>query len=828
MARQCPNCGEKDLRDNAKFCDNCGFNLAALDEGATMAMPGAEMADDGGATMAMPGAEALLDDDEGSTRAMLDFDAPDDDGGATMAMLGAETLVDDDEGSTRAMLDSDLPDDEGSTRAMLDSDLPDDDDGSTRAMLDSDLPDDDEGSTRAMLGSDLPDDGGGGATTAISEAKTVEAASMKTQVGFRAGHVLHERYRLDQILGQGGFGAAYLAQDIKLSRRCVVKQMLARGGSAKAIEAYRASFEREAKLLADLNDPGHPNIPEIFDYFSDDDGNYLVMKFIEGQNLKDVLGQKEEGRLPWREAIRYAVDVCNALNYMHTQSREPVMHRDIKPANILLGDDGRVWLVDFGLATGDTDAASALQSSGSLGYAPLEQWLGQAVPASDVYAIGATLHHLVTGKSPLDAYEGQFNIVKVQELHGQFPSIRNIDRQLPKNLDEIISRAVAAEPEERLTALQLQQQLEVLISGATKAALYTFKNGKSARNVGELVDLCEQNRREAEAHLYSGDFERWFLLINRNDLAEAATRAVKQGKNQKDGLEKFLKLILPNLYVRRLRKFSLQMSRLTLQFALIAIAVVILLAILGSYGARWFIQQSLGSLDWNFSSLNLAEENRFTESFIDQKFNDAAGIYFDDNIQTDVNAPDQLDISASWNGVPLQLPVMLRLEEQRPHFYLSKINNIPLYLIGDNISQGINDGVDEAFDKGPVDLTSLDVENKAVVFNAALSGRAPFATPTPAPTPSPTPTVTPTPVNITLVVVFNRLNEDITLQVAGDTWDETVDVAANDTHVLETPPGTYNYTVRYKGRDEIVAQGEKTWTQNKAYRLGIGLAGDQQ
>lgn len=794
MARQCPNCGEKDLRDNAKFCDNCGFALAA--------------APDEGATMAMPGAEDL--DDEGSTRAMLDTDLPDDDGGMTMAMPGAKDL--DDEGSTRAMLDTDLPDDDGeSTIAMSGARTRTDDDGSTRAMLEADLPDDD-----------------GGATTAMSEAKTGEAATRKTHVGFKAGHVLHERYRLDQILGQGGFGAAYLAQDIKLSRRCVVKQMLARGGSAKAIEAYRANFEREAKLLADLNDPGHPNIPEIFDYFSDDDGNYLVMKFIEGQNLKDVLDQKEEGRLPWREAIRYAVDVCNALNYMHTHSREPVMHRDIKPANILLGDDGRVWLVDFGLATGDADTASALQSSGSLGYAPLEQWLGQAVPASDVYAIGATLHHLVTGKSPLEAYEGQFNIVKVQEQHGQFPSILKIDRQLPKNLDEIINRAVAAEPEERLTALQLQQQLEVLISGATKAALYTFKNGKSARNVGELVDLCEQNRREAEAHLYSGDFERWFLLINRNDLAEAATRAIKQGKNQKDGLEKFLKLILPNLYVRRLRKFSLQLSRLALQFALIAIAVVIVLAILGSYGARWFIQQSLGSLDWNFYTIDLDEENRYTESFINQKFNDAVGIYFDDNIQADVNAPDQLNISASWNGVPLALPVTLRLEEQRPHFYLSEINNIPLYLIGDNVSQGINGGVDEAFERGPVDLTSLDVEDGAVVFNAALSGRAPFATPTPAPTPSPTPTITPTPVNITLVVVFNRLNDDIILEVVGDAWDETVDVAANDTHVLETPPGTYNYTVKYKGRDEIVAEGEKTWTQNKAYRLGIGLIDDQQ
>ena len=119
------------------------------------------------------------------------------------------------------------------------------------------------------------------------------------------GRVLQERYRLDEVLGKGGFGAAYLAQDLKLKRVCVVKQMLTpEGTSLKDIELYRANFEREASLLVQLNHPGHPNIPEIYDYFSDAGGNYLVMKYIEGQSLKDVLDQKGEGRIPWREAVR--------------------------------------------------------------------------------------------------------------------------------------------------------------------------------------------------------------------------------------------------------------------------------------------------------------------------------------------------------------------------------------------------------------------------------------------------------------------------------------------------------------------------------------------
>jgi hypothetical protein len=180
-----------------------------------------------------------------------------------------------------------------------------------------------------------------------------------------------------------------------------------------------------------------------------------------------------------------------------------------------------------------------------------------------------------------------------------------------------------------------------------------------------------------------------------------------------------------------------------------------------------------------------------------------------------------LQVNAAWNNVPLSLPIILRLEDKKPHFYLSSINNIPLYLVGQNISRGINNGVDEAFAKGPLDIAHLTVEEDQVRFEAALSGRVPFATATPTATPLPTPTITPTPVDITLVVVFNELNQDVVLAIDERLWD----IAANDTQVLELPSGTYDYTVRYKAGDEVAAQGTKTWTLNKAYRLHIGMLG---
>lgn len=770
MTRHCPNCGEEGLRDKAQFCDNCGAKLVvASDHEATLAMP-----------------ETPADDE--ATRFMPEADTPTEDG-ATMFMPEDETVEADE--ATRFIPDEEAADDDGATRPMR------------------------EGELAAEAG----------APKTITRTRISEPVAPPKSDDFKTGHMLQNRYRLDKALGKGGFGAAYLAEDVKLKRRCVVKQMLAKRRSAKELEIQRANFEREAKLLAELNDPGHPNIPEIYDYFSDSSGNYLVMKYIEGRSLKDALEQSES-KLPWRETVRYAIDICSALNYMHAHGREPVMHRDIKPANILLGDDGRVWLVDFGLAKANPVGNSsgdlvATQASGSLGYSPLEQWLGQAVPTSDIYALGATLHHLVTGINPLDAYTGEFHIKKLQEKHAQFSPVRQLDRTLPKALEDAISRAVAADPNQRPTALQLQQQLEVTISGAQGAALYTFKNGKSAKTVGQLVDLCEKNRREAEGYLYNGDFERWFLLINRNDLAEAAVQAVKQGKHQKDGLEKFLRLIVPNLFLRRLSKAGWHVSRGALQFGLSAIIIVFLLAVGGSYLVGFFIQQSIGSFPWNFAALDLTQGNHFTEADLTEKFRLAAGPYLD-KLKVEVQAPDQLEISATLNGYPLKTPVKMGRAGPIPYFDVSELNNIPLWWVGDNISQGINEGVAEAFRRGPVDLTRLLVLDGEIVFNVVDSqevGRPPFATSTPTITPTPTPTATPTPVNVTLVVVFNELDQDVILEIDDQTWE----IAANDSQAIQMPPGTYDYRVEYKETEEIAAQGTKTWTLNQAYRLHIGL-----
>jgi len=630
--------------------------------------------------------------------------------------------------------------------------------------------------------------------------------------------ILQGRYQIKKTLGKGGFGAAYLAEDIRLKRGCVVKQMLIpRGISSQQLQLYQANFEREASLLAQLNEPGHPNIPDIYDYFSDDTGNYLVMKYIEGQSLKGVIDHNDNG-IPWREAVRYIIDMSDALNYMHTHGDEPVMHRDIKPDNILLGNDNRVWLVDFGLAKADPVAGSGdvnmSMAAGSLGYTPLEQWSGKAVPASDSYALGATLHHLVTGVSPSRAYGGEFNPLRIKQLHGVFKPIREINQELPKALEEVVARATAAEPDERLTALQIKEQLEALISGAQAAALYTFKSGDSAKTVLELVDLCEKYDKEAMAYLDQGDFQRWFRMINRNDLADAAEQAVKQGKNQKDALQRFLKLLVPNLAMRRLRRATWRLARAAIILVLIVIGTVAVLGVGGSYVASNLIRQSIGTYGWNFNRLDLEAHNQLSEAELNNNAQALVGIYVD-NIQLDMQPPNLVDVNGSWSGIPFNIPVTLQLENGKPTVNLTKLNGIPLPFIADNISQGINAGIDEAFQNSPVDFASLTVDDETItvtVEESAQSGRPALPTATPLPTVTPTatpiPTETPTPEGLALVTIFNETGRDIILDLEG----EIIEMAADDSKAIETVPGTYNYTVTFKDTGGLAAEGEKEWT----------------
>lgn len=802
------------------------------------------------ATVAMPPPADLAADSDGATVFMPEPPPPAADDGATAYMPVApppSTTAAGDE-ATAAMPLPPSGDDDGGTVLMPDtpSPRPADDAETIASPLSSAEAED--GATAYMPSppggpADKPTADDDGATaympSAAAASETAPAAVKQTVVLeyddlWEKNIVLQERYRLRKILGKGGFGAAYLAEDVKLKRGCVVKQMLSReGGSPQELETSRENFEREASMLVQLNHPGHPNIPEIYDYFSDKTGSYLVMKYIEGHSLKGVM-QQAGGAIDWQEAARYLIDVCSALDYMHTRSGEPVLHRDIKPDNILLGNDGRIWLVDFGLAqakpvesTGDLSQA---QAAGSVGYTPFEQWLGEAVPASDVYAAGVTLHHLITGHSPIEAYREsdghvKINVEKLQDLHGRLDPIRKINRSLPRDLEEVVAHTVAADPSQRFTAQQFQEQLQVLVSGAKNAALFTFKNGLSARTISELVDLCEQNRVEAQGYLYRGDFERWFTLINRNDLAEAANKAVTHGEKGKDGLERFLKLIMPNIFLRRLWKATKRIGRAAALALIIFVVAGVLAVAAGTLTARWLIERTIANANWDYYALVLDSPNEFTEGYLTENAHRMSRAYLED-IYIDPQSAGQVEVRANLaNIAAINIPVELRFEQQQPVVTISEINGIPFYWITQTLSDGINRGIAGALQRAPVAVTGLEVSDNSVIVNVARNEHVvwnPPVTPEPQVVTLPTPLPTATPRGEALLAIFNDLDQDLVVDIGDNRWV----VPAHDSKAIEHAPGTYTYNVRYASNGQLAASGTKTWTF-RAYKWRIGVNGEQ-
>jgi WD40 repeat protein/tRNA A-37 threonylcarbamoyl transferase component Bud32 len=210
--------------------------------------------------------------------------------------------------------------------------------------------------------------------------------------------VLKSRYRLLHRLGQGGMGSVYKAEDSSLGNRLVaIKEMSQKGLNQQEASEATDAFKREALLLAGLL---HPNLPRIYDHFSEHGRWYLVMDFIEGQTLEDYLTQKG-GTLPLDEVLDIGIQLCNVLNYLHT--RQPaIIFRDLKPANVMRTSDGQLYLIDFGIARHfKPGQAKDTIAFGSPGYAAPEQYgKAQTAPSADMYSLGVMLHQMLTGDDP--------------------------------------------------------------------------------------------------------------------------------------------------------------------------------------------------------------------------------------------------------------------------------------------------------------------------------------------------------------------------------------------------------------------------------------------
>jgi serine/threonine protein kinase len=228
------------------------------------------------------------------------------------------------------------------------------------------------------------------------------------------------------------------------NRICAVKQMLDKFSDPSERQAAIDRFLSEIQVLSDLR---HPNIPQVSDHFLERDSFYFVMEYIEGKDLSSILKHEGTPGLDEERVIKVAIQVCEALKYIH-RFEPPFAHRDIKPSNLLQRDkDGRILLIDFGIAR-VTNPQEGFWI-GTPGYAPPEQQYGKPEPRSDIYALGASIHHLLSGKRPDDFL---------------FPSFEELKIPVSKEMVQLLVEALEWKPEDRLaSAEEMQKKLKKIL-----------------------------------------------------------------------------------------------------------------------------------------------------------------------------------------------------------------------------------------------------------------------------------------------------------------------------------------------------------------------------
>lgn len=249
------------------------------------------------------------------------------------------------------------------------------------------------------------------------------------------GTVLQSRYRVQKQIGQGGMGAVYIATDERFGSTVAIKEtFFSEAGFGKA-------FEREARLLNNLR---HPALPRVSDHFADENGQFLVMEYIAGEDLSEML-EKKSGPFPLGDVLNWADQLLDALDFLHTQEM-PVIHRDIKPQNLKLTPRGQIILLDFGLAKGNpTDAGNQTAAKSVFGfsrnYASVEQIQGTGTdPRSDLYSLAATLYHLLTGLPPVDALTRAMQVLNGDK--DPLAPANAVHPQIPTGVAEVLQRAM--------------------------------------------------------------------------------------------------------------------------------------------------------------------------------------------------------------------------------------------------------------------------------------------------------------------------------------------------------------------------------------------------
>jgi eukaryotic-like serine/threonine-protein kinase len=305
------------------------------------------------------------------------------------------------------------------------------------------------------------------------------------------GTILNGRYEIVRKIGGGGMGAVYLASDNNLGGVLrAVKEMVQSHIEEEQQEKAINDFKRESMILSTLD---HASIPTIYDYFYDaDEGRfYLVMKYISGGDLSSRIRSAPESRIDEKSVVQWAIQITDVLDYLHNQP-STIVYRDLKPSNIMIdGNSGRIMLIDFGIARSISQKEEkGVTAVGTMGYAPPELFSGNVEPRSDVYSLGSTMFHLLTGADP------QSNPLLIFDFQKN-PRPRQINSQLSDQIERIIMRAVEYSADARFTSAGemktvLEDHLANLKTGNVTYGVSAVPASISLENQSVFCGFCGQ------------------------------------------------------------------------------------------------------------------------------------------------------------------------------------------------------------------------------------------------------------------------------------------------------------------------------------------------
>ena len=271
------------------------------------------------------------------------------------------------------------------------------------------------------------------------------------------GTNLMNRYLIQEVIGVGGMGSVYRARDLhfpNVVKLVAVKEMINQAPDPLVRQTIVQNFEREANILATLS---HPSIPRIYDYFTLDNRSYLVLEFVNGKDLEVMLSQTDVF-LPEEQVLIWGVELCDVLAFLHSHKPDPIIFRDMKPSNVMINQHNHIVLVDFGIAKSFQSGQKGTMI-GTEGYSPPEQYRGEASTKADIYALGATLHHLLSRRDP--RLEPPFSFAE--------RPIRKINPNVSIELETVVNTALQYNAEDRYNSIE--DFKEALLGAGRKTGL---------------------------------------------------------------------------------------------------------------------------------------------------------------------------------------------------------------------------------------------------------------------------------------------------------------------------------------------------------------------